>query len=117
MSASELINFGSIGVSSFINDAKYVTVTGPTDSLQAHNQDQGAHADIRQAINTEVGNRESADNDLQEQIDALSSSSDVIDILGSYAELQRYDTSHVKENDIIKVIQDETRENAVVYYR
>lgn len=117
MSASELINFGSIGVSSFINDAKYVTVTGPTDSLQAHNQDQGAHADIRQAINTEVGNRETADNNLQEQIDALSSSSDVIDILGSYAELQRYDTSHVKENDIIKVIQDETRDNAVVYYR
>ena len=117
MSASELINFGSIGVSSFINDAKYVTVTGPTDSLQAHNQDQGAHADIRQAINIEVGNRESADTNLQEQIDALSSSSDVIDILGSYAELQEYDTSHVKENDIIKVIQDETRENAVVYYR
>ena len=113
MSASELINLGSIGVSSFINDAGYIK----QNAINDHNQNLGAHADIRQAINTEVGNRESADTNLQEQIDALSSSSDVIDILGSYAELQRYDTSHVKENDIIKVIQDETRENAVVYYR
>ena len=113
MTAGDLINFGSIQVSSFINDVPYLK---PSD-LSDHNTSSAAHADIRQSINNEVGNRESADASLQEQIDALASSSDVIDILGSYEDLSEYDTSHVKENDIIKVIQDETRDNAVTYYR
>ena len=43
--------------------------------------------------------------------------SDVIDIVGTYADLQAYDTQHVKENDLIKVISDSTHNNATSYYR
>lgn len=71
----------------------------------------------QQNLSTEVTNRENADINLQGQIDAISASSDVVDIVGTYAELQAYDTQHLKDNDIIKVLQDETQNNATTYYR
>ena len=69
------------------------------------------------AIGVETSNRENADQGLQEQIDALASASDVVDVVGTYAELQAYDTSHLNNNDIIKVLTDETHDNAISYYR
>lgn len=57
------------------------------------------------------------DNNLQQQIDSIASSSDVVDVVGTYAELQAYDTAHLKNNDIVKVLQDETKEDAITYYR
>lgn len=71
----------------------------------------------QQNLATEVTNRENADNALQSQIDAISASSDVVDIVGTYAELQNYDTSGLGDNDIIKVLQDSTQNNATTYYR
>lgn len=71
----------------------------------------------QQNLADEVTNRENADIALQGQIDAISASSDVVDIVGTYAELQAYDTQHLKDNDIIKVLQDETQGNATTYYR
>ena len=68
-------------------------------------------------LSAEVKNREDADTALQGQIDAISASSDVVDIVGTYAELEAYDTQHLKDNDIIKVLQDETQNNATTYYR
>lgn len=69
------------------------------------------------AIGTETTNRENADHGLQEQIDALASASDVVDVVGTYADLQNYDTSHLNNNDIIKVLTDETHNDAISYYR
>lgn len=60
---------------------------------------------------------DTADNNLQSQIDAIVSSSDVFDIVGTYAELQAYDISTVPVNDIIKVLVDSTHSNAATYYR
>lgn len=60
---------------------------------------------------------DTAANDLQEQIDAITVSSDVFDVVGTYADLQNYDTSTVPLNDIIKVLQDSTHNNAATYYR
>lgn len=70
-----------------------------------------------QDVTNEATTRENADINLQGQIDALTVSSDVIDVLGTYQDLQNYDTTHVKENDIIKVLQDSTHNNAMSYYR
>ena len=70
-----------------------------------------------QAISDETTARVNADNGLQGQIDALSAASDVTDIVGTYAELQAYDTTKLKDNDIIKVLQDSTHDNAPSYYR
>ena len=71
----------------------------------------------QQNLADEVTNRENADIALQQQIDGISASSDVVDIVGTYAELQAYDTQHLKDNDIIKVLQDETQGGATTYYR
>lgn len=68
-------------------------------------------------ITDEATARGNADNNLQTQIDAIAASSDVTDIVGTYAELQQYDTSKLHNNDIIKVLQDETQNNATSYYR
>ena len=69
------------------------------------------------AISNEATTRANADNNLQTQIDAIVSSSDVFDIVGTYAELQAYDISTVPVNDIIKVLVDSTHNNAATYYR
>ncbi len=71
----------------------------------------------QQNLSNEVTNRENADIYLQQQIDGISASSDVVDIVGTYAELQAYDTQHLKDNDIVKVLQDETQGGATTYYR
>lgn len=55
--------------------------------------------------------------DLQTQIDAIVSSSDVFDIVGTYAELQAYDITTVPVNDIVKVLVDSTHGGAATYYR
>lgn len=72
---------------------------------------------LQTGLSTEISNRENANLNLQSQIDAITVSSDVVDILGTYADLQNYDTAHIKANDIIKVIQDETHNDAMSYYR
>lgn len=54
---------------------------------------------------------------VDEQINLVEMQSDVIDVVGTYADLQAYDTQHVKENDLIKVITDSTHNNATSYYR
>lgn len=72
---------------------------------------------VTTAVGTETTNRQNADNNLQSQIDAITASSDVTDIVGTYAELQNYDTSALPPNSIIKVLQDESRNNETTYYR
>ena len=70
-----------------------------------------------EAIQAETEAREAADRLLQEEIEEIEMSSDVVDIVGTHAELEQYDTTHLKDNDIIKVIRDETRQNQTTYYR
>ncbi len=69
------------------------------------------------AISAEATIRANADNNLQSQIDAITAASDVTDIVGTYAELQAYDTTGLSNNSIIKVLQDESRQNETTYYR
>lgn len=68
-------------------------------------------------LSAEETARRTADNNLQGQIDAITVSSDVIDVVGTYADLQNYDTTSVKANDIVKVLQDSTHNDALSYYR
>lgn len=63
------------------------------------------------------GYTDTADTNLQAQIDTIVASSDVTDIVGTYAELQAYDTSTLGDKDIIKVLQDETHNDETTYYR
>lgn len=69
------------------------------------------------SISDEETARINADNGLQSQIDAITSASDVTDIVGTYAELQAYDTTELPDKSIIKVLQDESRNDETTYYR
>lgn len=68
-------------------------------------------------IDDETEARSEADNNLQGQIDTIKASSDVVDIVGTYAELEEYDTSKLNDNDIVKVLEDETHDGGITYYR
>lgn len=54
---------------------------------------------------------------LQEEIDTIEAGSDVTDVVGTYADLQSYDTSTLTDKDVIKVLDDETENHAQTYYR
>ena len=97
--------------SDLTNDSGFITNT--VDNLVNYY----TKTETDSAIGVEATNRENADQSLQGQIDALASASDVVDVVGTYAELQAYDTSHLNDNDIIKVLTDETHNDAISYYR
>lgn len=90
---------------------------GYDDLAEDYEQLQSQVGDVSEALSAETSARENADIGLQGQIDALTVSSGVIDVLGTYQDLQNYDTTHVKEDDIIKVLQDSTHSNAMSYYK
>lgn len=50
-------------------------------------------------------------------VEDLTLRSDVVDIVGTYQDLQSYDTSKLTVNDVIKVLQDNTHDNASTYYK
>lgn len=97
--------------SSLTNDSGYIT-NEVNDLVNYYDKDE-----TDTLIATEAETRDAADLDLQKQIDAISSASDVVDVVGTYAELQSYDTSKLSDNDIIKVLTDETHDDAISYYR
>lgn len=97
--------------SALTNDSGYITNT-VDDLVNYYDKDE-----TDTLIAAEAETRDAADLDLQEQIDAISSASDVVDVVGTYAELQNYDTSKLGNNDIIKVLTDETHDDAISYYR
>lgn len=107
-----------------VNNLTYYTTTANLSrvALTGNYNDLTNKPDLSSfATTTELGNettaRENTDLGLQEQIDAITSSSDVKDIVGTYTELQNYDTSTLGNDDIIKVLQDNTHNNAMTYYR
>ena len=97
--------------SSLTNDSGYIT-NEVGDLVNYYDKDE-----TDTLIATEAETRDAADLDLQKQIDAISSASDVVDVVGTYAELQAYDTSKLSDNDIVKVLTDETHDDAISYYR
>ena len=78
---------------------------------------QNADTALGGRIDTEIHDRQVADIGLQGQIDAITSKSDVVDVVATYADLQAYDTQHLGDNDVIKVLDDETHGDALTYYR
>ena len=73
--------------------------------------------ELANALKRETDERKEADTEIWDEIETIEASSDVVDVVGTYAELQAYDTSKLKDNDLIKVLADETRDDAITYYR
>lgn len=72
---------------------------------------------LERRLSQEVLDRQAADNVLQGEIDDIKNSPDVVDIVATYAALQAYDTSKLGDNDIVRVLQDETHDGQSTYYR
>lgn len=68
-------------------------------------------------IKKQIKDLQDEDVKIWDEIELIEMSSDVVDIVGTYAELQQYDTSKLHNNDIIKVLQDETHDDKIAYYR
>ena len=66
---------------------------------------------------TDIRNLKEKDTNLQEQIDALVSRSDIVDIVSNKAGLDAYDITTITANDVIKVLKDENHKNETTYYR
>lgn len=101
-------------VESTVQQAVGAVTDDLADEITAREQ---ADTALNTAIGDETTARQLADTNLQGQIDAITASSDVKDIVGTKAELNNYDTSTLGNNDIIKVLQDESEGNATTYYR
>lgn len=91
--------------------------TETSNRAAADTQLQSNITAVQNSVTAEATARANADTALQGQIDALTASSDVKDIVGTHAALENYDTSTLGNNDIIKVLQDETQGGATTYYR
>lgn len=114
-SGANTSNIGQIATNTSNISSLSTTVTNNYNTLDGRITSEVSA--LNTTIGTETTNRQNADNNLQSQIDAIVSSSDVFDIVGTYAELQAYDISIVPVNDIIKVLVDSTHSNAATYYR
>lgn len=55
--------------------------------------------------------------DIEDEVERLENNPDVVDIVATYADLQAYDTSQLTDKDVIRVLQDETRDGDSTYYR
>lgn len=66
---------------------------------------------------TETEERKDEDQKIWDEIEVIEAASDVVDVVGTYAELEAYDTSKLHDKDLIKVLQDETHDDAISYYR
>lgn len=73
--------------------------------------------DVEEALSEETTAREAADAAIEQEIEDLRNEPDVVDIVGTYADLQAYDTSDLGDKDIIRVLVDETHDNESTYYR
>ena len=54
---------------------------------------------------------------LDEEVQEIKNNPDVFDIVNTYADLQAYDTQHMTDKDIIRVLNDETHDGYSTYYR
>lgn len=92
---------------------------GDLTQLETEDKDNVVLAvnELVERVDVEEGTRLNADNGLQQQINNLQAASDVADIVGTYQDLLDYDTSTLFDNNIIKVLDDETHDRKPSYYR
>ena len=67
--------------------------------------------------NNQTPRVQNALNALLLKIETLKGKSDVTDVVATYTALQNYDTTKLNNNDIVKVLADETHDRMCAYYR
>lgn len=100
-----------------IEDIQDFATTDYVDSAINSKLDITAFNTYSSSIDTTINGLKATDDKLQEQIDAIHAASDVKDVVSDHKALDEYDTTTLGNNDIVKVLKDETKEYATVYYR
>lgn len=77
---------------------------------------KSADSQLQSNIDSEASARKSADDNLQTQIDTINATQNVVDIVGTYAELTAYGTADLHANDKIEVLTDEKQDDADTIY-
>lgn len=54
---------------------------------------------------------------VEDEVEELKNNPDVVDVVGTYQDLQAYDTSTLTDKDIIRVLEDSTHDNKSTFYR
>ena len=78
---------------------------------------QNQIGDLTQLTTPVTSDLVSAANDLQRQIQVIVDKKDVVDLVEHYSDLIAYDTATLGDNDVIKVLSDETNSDATTFYR
>lgn len=73
--------------------------------------------DVEEALSEETTAREAADAAIEQEIEDLRNEPDVVDIVATYSDLMAYGTSSLGDNDVIRVLRDETHDGQSAYYR
>ena len=68
-------------------------------------------------LQDEIAARQEKYNYLQQQIEGMTAKATVVDIVQSTEDLDNYDTSTLREKDVICVLKDDTKNNTTTYYR
>ena len=100
-----------------IPDVQDFATTDYVDLAISSKLDITAFNTYSSSIDTTINGLKATDDKLQEQIDAIHAASDVKDVVSDHKALDEYDTTTLGNNDIVKVLKDETKEYATVYYR
>lgn len=74
-------------------------------------------SDNRQDIDASIQDLHDDNSAFQARINTLVTRTDVVDVVGTYSDLQNYDTSSLGLNDIVKVLDDENYSNRCSYYK
>lgn len=89
----------------------------PTDMTANISELEKAIKELGIELDEEELARIAADEALEQEIEDLRNSPDVVDIVADYAELEAYDTSTLGDKDVIRVLTDETHDDESTYYR
>lgn len=78
------------------------------------NTDSGS---VISLIQKETEERKKSDAELLERIVTIENSSKFVDVVVRHSDLEAYDTTTLQNNDIVKVLHDETRNDSITYNR
>lgn len=83
---------------------------------QVEDLDEALQEESEARLETDIALREDLDA-LSEEVETWQDNPDVVDIVADYAALENYDTSTLTDKDVIRVLADETHNDASTYYR
>ena len=117
--------FTAVGEATFMSKAGLFTYTAPTDDRQfapkKYVDDQikaeadERKSDVSEAVGAETANRESADANLQSQIDAINASQNFVATYATKADMPS--SPSIEANDCVLVLKDESHSDQAYVYK